>query len=135
MVRRRTIRCGPDLAEAARPRTLAIRSSSMTNWPIAGCFRNSLRVRRTWSVWRFHRLPIRPDLITVGPLPPAVEIIFQTIRKPVCGRTPITSARESLREGQLLSVSAHMHWIAPKLWSVIPTRRLLGSWRRQAPHT
>ena len=43
-VRRRTIRCGPDLAAAAKRKTPAIPSCFTTSWPIAGCFRNLLRL-------------------------------------------------------------------------------------------
>ena len=49
----------PDLAEAAKPRTPAIPLCFTTKWPIAGCFRSLLRLRRIWSVWRFRRPTIR----------------------------------------------------------------------------
>ena len=52
------------------------------------------------SVWRFRRPAIRWDLITVGRLPPAVEIIFRIIRKLECGPTPIISARASSQVDQ-----------------------------------
>ena len=54
-------------------------------------------LRHIWSVWRFRRRAIRWDLITVGLLPSAVEIIFGIIRKLECGPTPIILARASSR--------------------------------------
>ena len=134
-VLQQTIRCGLDLAAAAKPRTPVILLCYTTSWRIAGCFRNSLHPLHICSVWRCHRRTIRPELITVGPFWSAVALILGIIRRLGCGQMPITSARESLQVAARLSVWARMRWIAARLSLVTPTRRSSRSLRRRTQHT